>query len=364
MKKNSLIIVDDLKKKELKNFNQFIKKFYNYDILIDNKYYRSAVLNKKLLEFLFFNKKRNKYNFKIIKYKNKIICIHGYIPISKFDNKLDDNTVCLGLLIGSDKMHFPLIPISYSAISNIDKVNFIYTINPIFASEEYRFGSDLAKTSIFLEKIKKFTINKMSHHFAFSNDRKRFVISNINKVKSEIKDKNNSLFKILKERNLKKLTNDNLFKNYIPKKSIKYVINRYFRHPIFKYILFGCYNLKFKLKIILITREVKFKNSKALKIVDIIGENEDIIYANNFLINLAKRYEYIDLYSHGIPKNILKNVGFNNVDEHPNVIIPDYFEPFKKTKINLYCGFNNNFNEKLKVRLFKGDGDQDCPRSK
>ena len=78
---------------------------------------------------------------------------------------------------------------------------------------------------------------------------------------------------------------------------------------------------------------------------------------------LVKKYEFIDLYSYGVPNKILDKVGFCNIKNHPNIIIPDYFEPYLKKNNDLYCGFKSNLNNSKFIRLFKGDGDQDHPRS-
>jgi hypothetical protein len=195
----------------------------------------------------------------------------------------------------------------------------------------------------------------MNHHFSFSNKRKKFYISNIKNIKSQLKNMNNSTFKILNKEDLNILNLKSLFSDYIPHKSIDYLINRYVKHPIYKYILYGCFDKNLKLKIILITRKLIYKSSKAIRIIEIVGKNKDIIFANGLLNNLSKNYEFVDLYSYGIDDSILKDVGFNNAQDYPKIIIPDYFEPYKKANNDLYCGFKNNFNIK-KVRLFKGDG--------
>jgi hypothetical protein len=133
MIKNKGIIIENLKKKDLSDFYLFVKNFFNFKILINNKYYKSSVFNSVFMKYQFWNKYKSNYNFKIIRdNKKNIILIHGYIPISKYDKQLDNKTICLSLCIGSDKVNFPLFPISYSAITNMDKVNFVYFINPSF----------------------------------------------------------------------------------------------------------------------------------------------------------------------------------------------------------------------------------------
>ena len=44
-----------------------------------------------------------------------------------------------------------------------------------------------------------------------------------------------------------------------------------------------------------------------------------------------------------------------------NLVVPDYYEPFIRKNINLMYGYMCKYNKKNKVRILKGDGDQDRP---
>ena len=58
MIKKSGFIIEDLKLKDLKKFTNFLRNYYENKILINKNYYKSVLLNKKMLNFLFWNKKK------------------------------------------------------------------------------------------------------------------------------------------------------------------------------------------------------------------------------------------------------------------------------------------------------------------
>ena len=97
------IVVEDLKLKDLKKFQNFVKNYYENKTLIKKKFYKSTILNQKMLDYLFWNSHTKSYNFKIVKENNIIIAVHGYIPQSHFDSKLNKNEIFLGLVIAKKK---------------------------------------------------------------------------------------------------------------------------------------------------------------------------------------------------------------------------------------------------------------------
>ena len=111
-----------------------------------------------------------------------------------------------------------------------------------------------------------------------------------------------------------------------------------------------------------VIRPVKVKNSVILRFVDYIGPNDLFSKLNNHLLDLLKEYkaEYIDIYSYGLPIDVLHESGFINRNSISNLIIPDYFEPFEKKNVEVNYAYRC-LGVNIPVRLFKADGDQDRP---
>ena len=118
--------------------------------------------------------------------------------------------------------------------------------------------------------------------------------------------------------------------------------------------------MKTKYTSLLITREIQVNDSKVLRVIDFIGEEQDIRNIGQELQNIMNEndYEYIDFYQYGIPEDILNEAGFIKRDKNDTNIIPNYFEPFEKKNVDILIATNVKDN---KYFMFKGDGDQDRP---
>ena len=99
-----------------------------------------------------------------------------------------------------------------------------------------------------------------------------------------------------------------------------------------------------------------------MRIVDFIGANESFALLSDFILAMLKEYdaEYIDLYSHGVQIEILKQAGFINREKVEGLVIPNYFEPFEQKNIDIKFAYKTD-QSLPPVRLFKADGDQDRP---
>lgn len=142
-----------------------------------------------------------------------------------------------------------------------------------------------------------------------------------------------------------------------PKKSVEYIKRRYFQHPEYVYQIIQIETGK--KKGYLIGREQSWEESKIFRIIDFIGDEECLAKAGRYLHSLMieRQYEYIDMMQFGIADELLLQAGFVKVETQDENIIPNYFEPFLQENVNVFIFYPKN----VKVRMFKGDGDQDRP---
>ena len=150
-----------------------------------------------------------------------------------------------------------------------------------------------------------------------------------------------------------------LFYDKSSKKDYSFVNRRYINHPYFNYKFLGVSDNK-NMVSAMVLREVSFKDSRALRIIDYFGEEQ---YLADFTIVLKQlmttaSYEYIDFFCYGFQEQNLLNAGFNKVNDSD--VIPDHFDPFIKEKYIIKFFAPKDIVNDLKI--FKGDGDQDCPR--
>lgn len=145
----------------------------------------------------------------------------------------------------------------------------------------------------------------------------------------------------------------------VMRKDYRYIKKRYFEHPVYHYDIWKIVRSEQKAQDILITREEVVDNHKICKIIDFYGRFEmlgEIAAAFDKLME-EKDYEYVDVYSYGVPVTIYEKGGFVRCGKEDENIIPNYFHPFVQENVVLKM-MEPHTEEMI---LFRGDGDQDRP---
>ncbi len=156
---------------------------------------------------------------------------------------------------------------------------------------------------------------------------------------------------------------DALAAKSLPRKSWRYILNRYVRHPYYEYVI-RAVTVDNRLRAILVWRRVSCARGSILRIVDIIGEGDVLSRCGAALRRevAAAESEYIDLMHWGVSPDALATGGFVSPDDHEELIIPNYFEPFEQRNVRIYIAFWVDPElAKRKLRLFRADSDQDRP---
>jgi len=314
---------------------------------ISKSFYRKnhiLVKNSKLFKWQYIN---NYLSCSIALFKSKIVGLQFYIPLDQFDTNLKINKEFFNSLWLTKKTNIIFLGAKI----------FDFTIKSLKPKLIIAMGLPSSLINFHLKK--KFTIKKMQHSFILSP----FIKNNVLKIDKKIvkNSKRIKIVKIISRSELNKLNVKQLFKFQYPIKSNTYLVNRFILHPIYKYYL---YHINFnKNKCICVFRIVKLKRKKIIRIVEFIGSNNSFKILNNFFIFILKKYnaDYLDFYSFGIPKKILKISGLYIKDDFKNLIIPDHFEPFENKNIDIVIGYLSRYKNNSKIRLFKADSDTDRP---
>ena len=144
---------------------------------------------------------------------------------------------------------------------------------------------------------------------------------------------------------------------YRPYKSVEYLVNRYAKHPIYKYKFYGIYNQQ-ELISILVARFVNVKDRMVIRIVDALGKLQGSLYESFQEILHDTGAEYIDFMNYGIDKSVFYKMGFRELDLEGDLIIPNYFEPFEQCNVKIDIAWKADYGSYV---AFKGDSDQDRP---
>lgn len=145
---------------------------------------------------------------------------------------------------------------------------------------------------------------------------------------------------------------------YYPAKSVGFLVNRYARHPVYRYDFRGVF-ADGRLQAVLVTRTVEARGAKCLRIVDIYGDVAFLPPLSGAIQALldSEGAEYADCMNYGIDPEEFIRIGFAELDpDDAGVTIPNYFEPFVPENIRLECVHTPG-----PFVIFKGDGDQDRP---
>jgi hypothetical protein len=207
----------------------------------------------------------------------------------------------------------------------------------------------------------------LSHYFFLNETLNSFNIAKISHIKNYRLKKIDS-DKGLEFKNIKSVDETAIIKNFdrlfveknLPRKSLEYLLKRYLNHPIYSYKSYLIVDPETQNHSLLFAREVTYKSSKVLRIVDFIGDIKSLGKLNAWIKFIISKnfYEYVDLLCSGIDQKILEKSGFNLVIKDDGIVVPTYFEPFVDKNIDIY--FEKSHKDLI---LFKGDADGDRPNN-
>ena len=157
---------------------------------------------------------------------------------------------------------------------------------------------------------------------------------------------------------------DALGATHAPRKSGQYVKLRYIDHPCYDYDI-RLVKVDGQARALVIWRRVDSPSGPVLRIVDIVGDSEVIARCGASLRAEVERAgcEYLDVVCFGIDANIFRSAGFVNLDDHPALVLPNHFCPFKQANVRTGIAYKYDSQRMggRRLRLFRADSDQDRP---
>lgn len=326
---------------------QFIKQYWREDHIF--------VKSKELFDFQHYNPLTKDYNFLIgwNTETNEIDGIIGLIPVSQYDPELCVNKeTWSGIWKVRDDVKNQEI-----GLLGLDLYEHFYKM-------KLHVNCGLSSIAVKMNKLMRYKIGEMSQYFILNEAVSDFKIaklsSDYNRVTNTEESDKYFIREILNEEQL--FFCNKIVPKYHPIKSINYIYNRFLKHPIYKYQIWGVYNDADDLILIWVTRKISINNSSVLRIVDALGDIESIntsLYKDFQKMMQQTSSEYIDFINYGIAESFIKVLGFEKLDLRVDIIIiPEYFEPFLQENRVL------NYSYRYKgenIAIFKGDADQDRP---
>jgi hypothetical protein len=299
------------------------------------------------------------YDFVIAFDNHKVIGCIGFILTSRFDSSL----------LSHDTLWLALWKIKNNAPSGLGMNLYNFLIKNVNHSVIGVVGTNSLANNIY--RALGFTVGSMEQHYVLHPYFSKFNIAKVpkysNRISATMNKKNTP---ILCEVNIdasnKNILDRDIFnlspENIVPRKSLKYYINRYINNSILKYYFFSIMRNNIVIGL-LVMRLVKINNGRVLRIVDMYGASNALCGIAKPLQKLLELYnaEYVDFYQYGINKNSIKESGFLTLQDEKsdNIIIPNFFEPFQRKNIKINWAYKLTNNQRIVIH--KGDGDQDRP---
>ena len=337
-----MINIDFCNRNEITEVQKFINEHWEKDHILAN--------NIILLKWLYKNKEG--YNFIIAKKNDVIIGLLGFIKNSHFDNiDIIKDIIWLALWKVNEKIASP--GLGLLLLKKLEKMNPNLDIAVL----------GINKTHPPMYKAINYYTGIMDHYYVTNPENKNFnilIYDNETKLPTPIISEFKLIYKQVLIEDFKDKRNNYKSKNFSFYKSVDFFINKYLKHPFYDYKLFDLQKDSRVLALIVL-RVINIKNSKVIRVIDFEGDERIISYLGEFFLELMKgeQAEYVDFLQHGINKKYFLDSGFDLLGNKKTIIVPNYFEPIIQKNTPLL--FSYKIDNKNKIRIFKGDGDQDRP---
>lgn len=329
---------------EIDNVIRFLKEYWNENHIL--------VRSPEIMKWQYYDKIKDKYNF-IIAIDKKTTEIHGllgFIMTSQFDEsistpmrwgaiwKVRDDVAKKGLGIALKLYMYKNIPAPYAGGIGLSKYSKV--INT-------KMNEEVGKLQVYYminENIQNYRLidNVTEEDIATctSKSKKKFIECN------EIKFLNYGVY----------------FDKLLSYKSPLYYINRYFKHPIYKYKCIQVIDENDICSACFFIRICSANDSKCIMIVDFIGDEYALVGATNNFKELLRKYEaeYIMFYEYGLDDKALNQSGLK-LRGTTDIVLPVYYEPFSKVNIDIDYHYFNLPSVPRQLYFFKADADQDRP---
>jgi hypothetical protein len=218
----------------------------------------------------------------------------------------------------------------------------------------------IAPKTIPIYQFLRFKTGKLNHYYRLKDKEVYTVAVIVNKVIPEFIPNNTVSLKTFSVfSDLKSHFAIDSFSEVLPFKDSWYLEKRYFNNPIYQYKVLGISFNSDKVTSILIAREIVCNAVKILRIVDFIGDYNQLSEIGKAIQEVldSNDYEYVDFYAGGLELDVLEKAGFKLKEVSDLNCIPNYFEPFVQENVAIHY-FTTSEQDFL---IFKGDGDQDRP---
>lgn len=309
--------------------------------------------SKALLDFQHYDRGNDAYNFIVAENEltGEYDALVGYIPVAQYDEELRENGDYWGAIwkrkddVVNDEIN----------MVGAEVYQRLFTL-PYFHSH---CGISLSKDAVRCCRAMRYKFGFMHQYYIINKNMTNFSVAD-NVARNNYIDPSETKLNgwNVEWLDFSKLKGDEIQPFYKPNKSIEFLSNRYYKHPIYHYDFLGLYE-KSSLRAILVTRTIIVNESKVLRIVDALGKLDGYIYESIQDILQEGNYEYVDFLNYGVDNAVFREMGFLELNfENDILVLPNYYEPFERRNVKMTIVHKDKYDG---FTAFKGDADQDRP---
>jgi len=155
---------------------------------------------------------------------------------------------------------------------------------------------------------------------------------------------------------------EQLLTSNFPPKSIAYYRERFENHPWFTYY-FATLVAGHTAELLLVYRVIELEGARLLRVVDIAGDVEHLPRGARALSEIVSKHdaEYLDIVAVGLDDRKMNDAGFISRESHPNLVLPNYFDPFERRNIDVLFAYKTKDSHSGAYHFHPSDSDQDRP---
>ena len=319
---------------------------------IDTYWKKNHILvrSKEILDFQYYNRETGKYDFVLAEntQTGELDGIRGWIRVDQYDPALAQY----------DEVWSAVSKVRTDVENNEIKVLGSYLWR--YLEKHKGFGTvGISRFSFAMHTAIRHKTCSLGQYFILNSETKEFKIAVVPSNYQQTDISKNSNWHLHEITDINVIDDNAVPAYYRPFKSKTYLINRFAKHPVYKYHFYGIYDGE-KLSSILTGKFVDINGGKILRIVDVLGSLEEVgnIYEDFQTILRETGSEYVDFLCFGIDDSVFQRMGFDKLNpEQEELIIPNYFEPFEAGNIVI----NGAYKPAERYCMFKADADQDRP---
>lgn len=288
------------------------------------------------------------YNFAVSIEDGKVCGILGYIPTSRYDchlSKEGDRWLAIWKNIGDAGSGLRMMELAVRDASTVAAIG----INDKVAR---------------LYKFLGFEVFSLKQYYVANPEIEKFEIAKAPVSHSAQSPKGKGLSEIVPMSEMA-LVNLLIPAQWRPRKTSRYLIERYLHHPIYTYQIWAVRSMSTrKISTLFVTRQVQVQGARCIRIVDVLGDLASVGSLQDEWLRILHETgsEYVDVMTAGLSDDVWQCVGFERLVYDGETVMPNYFEPFVRENVVIKAALWNPTGEPYV--MFKGDSDQDRPNAR